>query len=76
MILAEDQWDELYRKILRRVQVAGFSKWKIDPENKKLKRDEFLNWIKTLVSEAQHPGIGGKGKKLHEKSGIKNQYRV
>jgi len=67
MFLAEDQWDELYKKILRRVQDAGRAKWEVDPEAKKLKQDGFLNWVKNLVSEAQHPGVGGKGEQLREK---------
>lgn len=67
MFLAEDQWDEMYKKILRRVQDAGRAKWEIDPEAKKLKQDDFLNWVKKLMSKAQHPGAGGKGEQLREK---------
>jgi hypothetical protein len=67
MFLAEDQWDEMYKKILRRVQEAGRAKWEIDPAAKRLKRDDFLSWVQNLVSKAQHPGIGGKGEQLREK---------
>ena len=67
MFLAEDQWDEMYKKILRKVQDAGRAKWEVDPEAKKLKQGDFLNWVKNLVSKAQHPGVGGKGKQLREK---------
>jgi hypothetical protein len=67
MFLAEDQWDEMYKKILRRVQDAGRAKWEIDPAAKRLKRDDFLSWVQNLVSKAQHPGVGGKGEQLREK---------
>lgn len=67
IFLAEDQWDETYKKILRRVQNAGRAKWEVDPEAKKLKRDEFLSWVKNLADKAQHPNVGGKGEQLHEK---------
>lgn len=67
VFLAEDQWDELYVKILRKVQKAGKAKWEIDPEAKKFKRLSFLNWIKEQLNSAQHPSIGGSGNKLKEK---------
>ncbi|MBD2655414.1 DUF4297 domain-containing protein [Synechocystis sp. FACHB-383] len=75
LFLAEDQWNELYRKILRRIQDAGRAKWEADPEAKKLKRDDFLNWFQNLISKAQHPGVGSKGEQLCEKmvsAGISN----
>ncbi len=67
MFLAEDQWDEMYRKILQKVQDAGGAKWEVNPEAKKLKRDEFLIWFQDSIAKAQSPGIGGTGRKLHEK---------
>jgi hypothetical protein len=67
IFLAEDQWDELYKKIVRRVQDAGIAEWKVDPEAKKLKQGDFLSWIKDLATKAQHPGVGGKGEQLREK---------
>lgn len=67
MFLSEDQWDEMYKKILRKLQDAGRAKWEVDPEAKKLKRDEFLSWVQNLVSKTQHPGVGGKGEQLREK---------
>ncbi len=67
MFLAEDQWDEMYRKILQKVQDAGRAKWEINPEVKKLKRDDFLSWFQNSIAKAQSPGIGGTGRKLHEK---------
>jgi hypothetical protein len=70
IVLAEDQWDELYKKILRKVQEAGKAKWEVEPESKKLKQSELLIWVKDLASKAQHPGIGGKGKQLREKMEI------
>ena len=65
--LAEDQWDELYTKILRKVQDSGKAKWGIDPEAKKIKRQVFLTWIKEKATLAQHPSIGGTGNMLEEK---------
>lgn len=67
MFLAEDQWDEMYRKILQKVQDAGRAKWEINPEVKKLKRDDFLSWFQSSIAKAQSPGVDGTGKKLHEK---------
>lgn len=65
--LAEDQWDELYKKILQKVQDAGSSKWEVDPEAKRLKKNDFLIWIKKMLYNAQHPGVAGKGEQLSEK---------
>ena len=73
--LVEDQWDELYRKILKKVQDAGMEKWEVNPASKKMKQSEFLDWIKDLLSQAQHPGSGHKGSQLREKmekAGISN----
>jgi Cap4 dsDNA endonuclease len=67
IFLAEDQWDEMYRKILRRVQEAGGAKWEVNPEAKKLKQGDFLSWVKNLADKARHPGVGGKGEQLREK---------
>jgi Cap4 dsDNA endonuclease len=67
IFLAKDQWDEMYKKILRKVQDAGSAKWEVDPDAKKLKKDSFLNWIQDLAAQAQHPSIGGQGDQLREK---------
>jgi hypothetical protein len=67
IFLAEDQWDELYAKILRKVQNAGKSKWEIAPEAKRIERQVFITWIKEEASLAQHPSTGGTGNKLKEK---------
>jgi len=67
VFLTEDQWDELYVKILVKVKEAGTAKWEIDPESKKFQRDRFLDEIKDLANLAQHPSIGGTGNKLQEK---------
>jgi Cap4 dsDNA endonuclease len=67
MWLAEDQWDELYRKVLHKVQEAGRAEWKIDPEAKKICRDNFLKWIQKEVERSLHPSAKGTGVKLSEK---------
>jgi len=67
VFLAEDQWDELYAKVLRKIQDVGKAKWEIDPELKKIKRQFFLDWIKEQANLAQHPSTGGTGNKLKEK---------
>ena len=67
VFLTEDQWDELYVKILSRVKEAGRAKWEIDRESKKFKKDSFLNFIKEQANLAQHPSAGGTGNKLQEK---------
>jgi len=67
VFLAEDQWDELYTKILRKVQDAGKAKWEVDPEAKRIKRQVLQTWIKEQASLAQHPSTGGTGNTLKEK---------
>lgn len=67
VFLVQDQAREVYAKIHARVQKAALSQWRIDPEAKKIGRDEFLGWVKQLMAQAQHPSIGGKGEKLREK---------
>jgi hypothetical protein len=65
--LTEDQWDELYAKILSQVKEAGRATWEINPESKKFKRNSFLDLVKEQANLAQHPSIGGTGNKLQEK---------
>jgi hypothetical protein len=65
--LVEDQLNEMYSKILQRVQDAGIARWEVDPEAKKLKQSEFLSWVKDLAHKAQHPGVIGKGGQLSRK---------
>jgi Cap4 dsDNA endonuclease len=65
--LVEDQWDELYIKILQKVQDAGKAKWESNSEAKKIKKTDFLTLIKDLVNKAQNPAAGGKGEQLKEK---------
>lgn len=65
--LAEDQLNELYKKVLRKVQEAGKADWNIDPDLKKITKQVFIDWIKTEINLAQHPSSGGTGNKLREK---------
>lgn len=65
--LAEDQWDEVYKKILSKIQDTSLLKWDINPEKKKVKREDFLDWLKQVFIQTQRPGIGGTGTKLQEK---------
>jgi hypothetical protein len=67
LFLVEDQWNELYKKILQKVKCAGDARWEEDPSIKKFQRNAFLVLIKDLASKAQHPGISGTGGKLREK---------
>ena len=64
---AEDQLNELYKKILRKVQEAGKADWNIDPDLKKITKQVFIDWIKTEINLTQHPSSGGTGNRLREK---------
>jgi hypothetical protein len=67
VFLSPDQWEELYQKILRKVQEAGKAKWEITPDDKKINRDDFRVWFKDLIERIQHPGAMGKGEQLRMK---------
>ncbi len=68
--LAEDQWDELYKKVLCRVQEAGRADWRVEPSQKKILQDDFLTWIKDEINKSLHPSIDGAGTRLSEKMKI------
>ena len=68
IFLAIDQWNEMYRKILNKVQDAGNQKWESDSESKKIIKESFFLLIKELSENARHPGLERKGgERLSEK---------
>jgi Cap4 dsDNA endonuclease len=68
--LVTDQLEELYKKIIHKVEDAGRAKWKLSPANKKIKKENFTGWIKNLISSASNPSSGGIGEQLKQKMGV------
>lgn len=68
--LVTDQLEELYRKILLKVEDAGRAKWTLNPENKKIKKEDFTDWIRNSINSASNPSSKGIGEQLKQKMGV------
>jgi hypothetical protein len=44
--------NQIYDLLLKMVQDAALADWQINPESKKVKRDEFIKWLKEIILEA------------------------
>ncbi len=58
---------KIYPEILNKVQIAAASPWEVDDKAKKIRREEFLDWLDNLLKDAQYPLSVGAGEKLREK---------
>ncbi len=68
---------EIYDKILRKVQDAANAQWDIEPDTKNIERQEFLSWIQTVIRESQMPATSSAGQKMQQKmesAGIPDDY--
>ena len=65
-LIAPDQLDELYMRLVRRAWDAGTARYRKVPEEKKLKRDDLLVWLKEKLEQMVHPAQAP-GKRLEEK---------
>jgi Cap4 dsDNA endonuclease len=59
--LQEDQWNEIYNKVLQRVQDASLQLEEYDSRSQRLLKAEFTVWLQTAIDEASRPSqmIGG-----------------
>lgn len=60
--LAPDQADKTYDKLLRKVHDAAGPEKKENPNEKIIKRDDLLEWLKAVVNEQLYPGTTGNDK--------------
>jgi hypothetical protein len=66
--LAPDQVEELYAKLLQKVQKAALAISSHNPKAKKLVKTEFEQWLQQTIDDAQHPTAkGSSGIKLETK---------
>lgn len=58
---------KIYPKILDLAQNAATVAWEIDARAKKIRREEFLDWLDNILRNEQYPLSAGAGDKLKEK---------
>jgi hypothetical protein len=58
---------KVYPQLLVKIQQAASAKWENNPDAKKIRRNEFIEWLKEAVSNAQYPSSGSAGEKMQKK---------
>ena len=69
----------IYPQLLSKVQEAACTSWDVNNDAKKIKRKAFLDWLDTILQEAQYPLSSGSGEKLEfkmKKANIGNDYII
>jgi hypothetical protein len=56
----------VYPELLQKVKEAGLAEWAIRPKSKKIRRNDFNEWLKILVDEVAHSTFVA-GEKIQEK---------
>jgi hypothetical protein len=67
-LIAPDQLDELYMRLVSKVWDAGTARFRKVPEQKKIKRNDLLLWLEEKLDQLLHPAQAP-GKRLEEKMG-------
>lgn len=65
-LLAYDQLEELYAKLVRKAWDAATAKFRKAPEEKKIRREELVAWLRNTVDQMLHPAQAA-GKRLESK---------
>jgi hypothetical protein len=65
-LLASDQLEELYAKLVRKAWDAATAKFRKAPEEKKIRREELVAWLRNAVDQMLHPAQAA-GKRLENK---------
>lgn len=63
----QDLLEELYGKLLSKVNDAASAPFAPDPGLKRIDRSSFIEWFEKTLNDALHPGAKGSGKKMQEK---------
>jgi len=70
---------KIYPQILDKAQNAAVVAWEIDSDAKKIRRNDFINWLDRNLNDAQYPSSVEAGEKLEEKMNrakIANDYII
>jgi hypothetical protein len=67
LYLAPDQSDEVYLKILAKVQQAADEDGYACPATKKIPQDDMRSWLRRIANDVAHPAANGTGKALRRK---------
>ena len=67
-LIAPDQLEELYMRLVRKVWDAGTARYRKVPDEKKVKRSDLLTWLKARLDQMLHPAQAP-GRRLEEKLG-------
>lgn len=62
-----DQLEELYSRFVAKAHAAAAADWRVVPEQKKITRDQLLDWFRRSLSALQLPGSAGGGKSVKQK---------
>lgn len=65
-LIAPDQLEEVYAKLVRKAWDAATAKFRNAPSEKKIKRDELIAWIRRTVDQMLHPAQAA-GRRLESK---------
>ncbi|MHB9069885.1 MAG: dsDNA nuclease domain-containing protein [Sedimentisphaerales bacterium] len=63
-LLALDQLEELYTKLLAMVQTAALASYTTNATQKKICKSDLCIWFQDAINTALHPAITGSGKRL------------
>lgn len=66
-VLFPDQAEELYNKLLFKVQEAAVAPHKASPDIKKFRRETTIAWLRMEIDNIEHPVAPGSGRTLREK---------
>lgn len=65
-LVASDQLEELYAKLVRKAWDAATAKFRKAPNEKKIRREELVAWLRNTVDQMLHPAQAA-GKRLESK---------
>ena len=63
---AEDQLEEIYRRLAGRVYQAGLADYKTKPLEKRIVKAELTDWLIKITNEALHPALKGTNKMIEK----------
>ncbi len=67
IVLFIDQLEELYSRFVAKAHAAAAADWRVAPGQKKITRDQLLDWFQKSLSALQFPASAGGGKLVKRK---------
>ena len=57
----------IYPRLLQKAKQAAEADWEVNPDAKRIGRDDFRDWLGIVVREAQFPASAGAGREMQRK---------